>query len=150
SGHWIGQLSGSAFATAAAISALAIAERQAPLQGGRFADEAREVRFCELIMASVHWLADRQNPDGGWGDTDKSPSSLATTILVRSAFALTAVPADHPRILERADAYIKSHGGVRRLVRKSGRDRTFSAPVVTNAALAGLVPWRKVPGLPLE
>jgi hypothetical protein len=83
-------LLGSAPATATAISALAIVERQAPTVGGRFADEAREGRLSELIMASVHWLADRQNADGGWGDTDKCPSNLATTMLVRSAFALTA------------------------------------------------------------
>ncbi len=150
SGHWIGQLSGSALATATAISALAIVERQAPTIGGRFADEAREGRLSELIMASVHWLADHQNPDGGWGDTDRSLSNIATTMLVRSAFALTAVPADHPGILERADAYIKRNGGVRGLRRRYGRDKTFAVPILTNAALAGLVPWRKVPALPFE
>jgi squalene-hopene/tetraprenyl-beta-curcumene cyclase len=144
-GHWIGQLSSSVCATAAAISALAIVERHSPTAGGRFADEAREGRLSQLIMASVHWLADCQNADGGWGDTDKSHSNIAATMLVRAAFALTAVPATHPGMLERADAYIKVHGGVRGVLDHFGRDKVLAVPVLVNAALAGIVRWRKVP-----
>jgi squalene-hopene/tetraprenyl-beta-curcumene cyclase len=149
-GHWIGELSSSPLSTATAISALALVERQAPTIAGRFADEQRECRLSELIMTSVRWLAKHQNRDGGWGDTDKSRSNIATTMLVRAAFALTAVPADHPGLLERADAYIKAAGGVRGLRRRYGRDKTFAVPILTNSALAGLIPWRKVPALPFE
>lgn len=149
-GHWIGELSSSPFATATAISALALVERQAPTIAGRFADEQRECRLSQLIMTSVRWLANRQNPDGGWGDTDKSPSNIATTMVVRAAFALTAVPAVHPCLLERADAYIKAAGGVRGLRRRFGRDKALAVPILTNLALAGLIPWRKVPPLPFE
>ncbi len=149
-GHWIGELSSSPLSTATAISALAIVERHAPTVGGRFADELREGALSKLIMTSVRWLARRQNADGGWGDTDKSTSNLATTMLVRFAFALTAVPADHPGLLERADAYIAAHGGVRGLRKRYGRDKTFAVPILTNGALAGVIPWRKVPSLPFE
>src|SRR5439155_1446263 len=31
-----------------------------------------------------------------------------------------------------------------------GKDRTFSVPILMNAALAGLVSWREVPSLPFE
>ncbi|MEX2112726.1 MAG: prenyltransferase/squalene oxidase repeat-containing protein [Pirellulales bacterium] len=149
-GHWIGELSSSPLSTATAISALAIVERHAPTAGGRFADEIREGALSKLIMTSVRWLARRQNADGGWGDTDKSTSNLATTMLVRFAFALTAVPADHPGLLERADAYIAAHGGVRGLRKRYGRDKSFAVPILTNGALAGVIPWRKVPSLPFE
>ena len=149
-GHWTGQLSSSPLSTATAISALAIVERSAPTVAGRFADEQRETALSKLIMSGVCWLARRQNADGGWGDTDKSLSNIATTMLVRYAFALTAVPANHPDLLERADAYIKSQGGVRGLRRRFGRDKTFAVPILTNGALAGMVPWSKVPALPFE
>ena len=83
-GHWIGSLSSSALATATAISALAIVERHAPTASGRIVDEVRECALSELIVRSVRWLAKHQNADGGWGDTDKSPSNIATTMLVRA------------------------------------------------------------------
>lgn len=147
-GYWTGHLASSAFATATAISALAIVERSRPTIAGRFADEPRECALSELIMGSVRWLARRQNADGGWGDTEGSPSNIATTMLVRDAFALTCVPADRPGLLERADAYIKSQGGIRGLRRRYGRDRALAVPILTNSALAGLVSWRRVPSLP--
>jgi squalene-hopene/tetraprenyl-beta-curcumene cyclase len=149
-GHWIGRLSSSPLSTATAISALAIVERHAPCVAGRIVDERRERALSELIMASLRWLAKRQNADGGWGDTDKSPSNIATTMLVRAAFALTCVPADHPGLLERADLYIEKQGGVRGLKRRYGKDKTFAVPILTNCALAGLVSWSQVPALPFE
>lgn len=149
-GHWIGRLSSSPLSTATAISALAIVERQAPTIAGRIVDERREAALSELIMASLRWLARHQNEDGGWGDTDKSVSNIATTMLVRAAFALTCVPANQPGLLERADKYIAAEGGVRGLKRHYGKDKTFAVPILTNCALAGLVPWSQVPALPFE
>lgn len=149
-GHWIGQLSSSALSTATAISALAIVERHAPTAAGRIVDEPRECALSELIMTSLRWLARHQNSDGGWGDTDKSLSNIATTMLVRAAFALTCVPAEFPGLLERADAYIAAQGGVRALKRRYGKDKTFAVPILTNCAIAGLVDWSQVPALPFE
>jgi len=149
-GHWTGQVSSSAFSTAAATSALAIVKRQPTTLAGRAADANQPCPLSGLIMGSLRWLARRQNADGGWGDVDQGPSSLATTMLVRSAFALTCVPASRPDILERADAYIAKAGGARCLARTCGRDRSFLAPVLTLCALAGLVRWNRVPAIAFE
>ena len=34
--------------------------------------------------------------------------------------------------------------------KRYGRDKSLTAPILANAALAGLVPWRQVPALPFE
>ena len=149
-GHWIGQLSSSALSTAAAITALALVERHAPTIAGRVADENRECQLSKLIIVSLRWLAKNQNADGGWGDSDKSPSNIAATMMVRAAFALTCVPAENPGILERADAYISAAGAVRGLKRRYGNDSTLAAAILTASALAGLISWRRVPALPFE
>ena len=149
-GHWVGQSSSSPFATAVAISAaLTLVERHAPMVAGRFADESRECRLSELIMASVRWLAKRQNADGGWGDTEASTSSVATTLAVRAAFGLTCVPADHAGLPDRADSYLKNQGSLKALAADTTETRR-SPRRSWPTALAGLVPWRKVPALPFE
>src|SRR5688572_9491062 len=96
-GHWEGRLASSALSTATAVSALAMIDRRGTPVAGE--DEARLVR---LIVPGLQWLAKAQNPDGGWGDTDRSRSNIATTMLVRAAFHLTGVPAEHAGLLERA------------------------------------------------
>lgn len=149
-GHWIGHLSSSPLSTAAAVTALALVERHAPTIAGRVADENRECQLSKLIIVSLRWLARHQNADGGWGDSDKSDSNIAATMMVRAAFALTCVPAEYPGILERADAYIAAAGGVRGLRRRYGNDSLLTAGVLTASALAGLVSWRQVPALPFE
>jgi squalene-hopene/tetraprenyl-beta-curcumene cyclase len=149
-GHWTGQLSSSPLSTAAAIAALALVERHAPTIAGRVADENRECQLSKLIIVSLRWLARHQNADGGWGDSDKSPSNIAATMMVRAAFALTCVPAESPGILERADAYISAFGGVRGLRRRYGDDRPLTAGILAASALGGLVSWRQVPALPFE
>lgn len=150
-GRWKGSSSSSPLATAAALVALTVAERHAPTTvTGRLVDEHRDCRLSELIMASLRWLARHQNADGGWGDTDRSPSNIAATMLVRALFGLTCVPADHPRLLDSADAYIKQHGASRGLRRRYGRDMSVVAPILSICALGGVVPWRKVPALPFE
>jgi squalene-hopene/tetraprenyl-beta-curcumene cyclase len=149
-GHWIGQLSSSPLSTAAAITALALVERHAPTIAGRVADENRECQLSKLIIVSLRWLAKNQNADGGWGDSDRSLSNIAATMMVRAAFALTCVPAENPGILERADAYIAAAGRVRGLKRHYGNDSTLTAGILTASALAGLISWRQVPALPFE
>jgi squalene-hopene/tetraprenyl-beta-curcumene cyclase len=149
-GHWIGSLSSSPLATAAAASALAIVERHVLTRGERIVDAVQQSALSELIVASLRWLARRQNADGGWGDREKDASNPAATMLVRSAFALTCVPADQPGLLERADRYIESQGGVRGLKRRHANDKTFAASILANGALAGLIPWSQVPPLPFE
>ncbi len=147
-GHWIGRVSSSPLSTATAISALAIVDRHAPTAGGRIVDEQRECALSELIVGSLRWLARHQNADGGWGDTDRDPSNIAATMVVRAAFALTCTPAGHPDILERADAYIAAQGGVKALKQHYGK--SLAAPILANYALAGLIDWKHVPALPFE
>lgn len=156
-GHWIGELSGSPVATATAISALIIAEQYgSPEQHGRTADRLFDASqifqsdLSELIVQSLHWLACHQNEDGGWGDTDKSRSNLAATVLVNAAFHLTGVPAKYSGLLERAEKYIRQEGGIAALKRHFGKDKTLAAPILANCALAGLISWREVPPLPFE
>jgi squalene-hopene/tetraprenyl-beta-curcumene cyclase len=158
-GYWVGRLSSSPLATATAISALVLAEQggtscglpaYTPGQLENSADELYRGDLSELIVRSLHWLAEQQNEDGGWGDTDRSTSNLATTMLVEAAFHLTGVPAKYKDLLKRAGQYVESLGGVPALKRGSAGDRTLVAPVLMNYALADLLPWRKVPALPFE
>ena len=113
--------------------------------GGR-----RRSDLSGVILRGIHWLAGHQNQDGGWGDTDQSYSNIATTMLAVAAFRLTGVPADHADLLERAERYIDSQGGVCGLRKRYGKDKTFAVPILTNCALAGIVPWSDVSALPFE
>ena len=140
-GHWVGQLSTSALSTATAVSALALVER----------DNRSAVRPSpELIDRGLAWLAGHQNDDGGWGDTDKSYSNVATTMLVRAAFHLGGRSDMGGGQLERAEQYLQRQGGIAALRRRYGKDKTFAVPILTNAALAGLVDWSEVSPLPFE
>ncbi|HWB01157.1 MAG TPA: prenyltransferase/squalene oxidase repeat-containing protein [Pirellulales bacterium] len=147
-GHWIGELSSSALSTATALSALALVEpRWKPADR---AGNGSQASFAGLIAAGVRWLVDAQNADGGWGDTDKSLSNIATTMLVEAAFRLTCTADDYPVTLARATEYIERHGSIAALRRRYGRDKTFAVPILANCALAGLVPWSEVSPLPFE
>src|SRR5688500_18535786 len=75
-GNWVGELSTSALSTATSVSALAVVARS-----GRG-------DFANLIERGLAWLLVHQNEDGGWGDTDRSYSNIATTMLALAAFEL--------------------------------------------------------------
>jgi len=77
-------------------------------------------------------------------------SNIATTMLVQAAFHLTGVPARYTNLLERAGQYVESQDGVTGLKRRYGNDKTFAVPILTNCALADILPWRQVPTLPFE
>jgi squalene-hopene/tetraprenyl-beta-curcumene cyclase len=147
-GHWIGELSTSALSTATAISAMAVVERRQPVAPDSSSPPASLLQ--SLILRGLQWLTEHQNEDGGWGDTDRSHSNIATTMLVQAAFHLTGVHANHFDLLDRAAAYVEVQGGTAGLRRRYGKDKTFAAPILTNAAIAGLVEWRAVPPLPFE
>ena len=147
-GHWQGALSSSALATAVAVAALA---RQ---------DAAGHRR---LIDAGVQWLAQHANADGGWGDTPDSISNLSTTLLCWSALACAGQDDAALRAAaDRAEAWLAGHADsvspqalARAVLSHYGSDRTFSAPILTLAALAGRLgpadgAWQLVPQLPFE
>ena len=138
-GHWVGELSTSALSTATAVSALAIAQKH----GGTG-------RFDSLISGGIAWLVAHQNDDGGFGDTDKSYSNIATTMLVVAAIHLAGHSEQHKELLVRAEEYIDAKGHLKGLRDRYGVDKTFVVPIMTNLALAGLVEWKEVSPLPFE
>ena len=143
-GHWIGELSSSALSTATAVSALSLVLRHCGNQ------DARRGSLQRLINRGLRYLAESPNEDGGWGDTDKSLLNIATTMLVRAAFHLAGEADKQTDLLQAAQGYIGSRGGLEGLRRRYGRDKTFAVPILTNCALAGLVDWREVSPLPFE
>jgi len=140
-GVWTGRLSSSALSTATALSAFCVVSRE---------------RFDDMITSGVRWLAANQNVDGGWGDTPDSPSNLSTTMLAQAALTLAGVPSGAARSHERGEGYLRRMAGsstrqrVASLRESYGKDRTFSAPILANCALAGIVGWEEVPPLPFE
>jgi squalene-hopene/tetraprenyl-beta-curcumene cyclase len=142
-GYWVGELSSSALSTATAVSALTLVARNS-------ADPSRQAVCRQLAGKGLGWLARCQNDDGGWGDTDRSFSNIAATLLVRAAFELAGATQDHAPMLARALRYTDAQGGVSGLRRRYGKDKTFAVPILTNCALAGMVPWSEVDPLPFE
>ena len=139
-GHWVGELASSALSTATAVGALVLVQRHVPPHN----------RFDDLIAGGIRWLTHRQNDDGGWGDTDRSYSNISTTMLVRAALQLAGRADEFSAAMTAARRYIDARGGLDGLRARYGRDRTFAVPILTNGALAGLVPWSEVSPLPFE
>jgi squalene-hopene/tetraprenyl-beta-curcumene cyclase len=145
-GHWVGELSTSALSTATAVSALALVQKQV----------APHNQHDALIAGGLAWLAENQNADGGWGDTVKSLSNISTSMLCRAAFHITGTAARYANPLGRVEHWLAERYGrtpeqLAEAVRaRYGKDRTFSVPILTMCALAGLVSWREVPPLPFE
>ncbi len=145
-GFWKGALSTSALSTATAISALCVYRKHAErsiLKPGR---------IDELIDQGMAWIARAQNLDGGFGDTERSHSNIATTYLVMAAIHLADQRNEAPfcEILHRADRYVAEQGSWDGLRKRYGKDKTFVVPILTNCALAGLVDWSQIPPLPFE
>lgn len=145
-GHWIGELSPSALSTATAASAMSAVLLQSPQR-----DDAG--RLGEQINRAVDYLAGQQNDDGGFGDTDRSHSNIATSYLVLAALSLAqrsiGRTIDDERIT-RLRHWIDAGGGLPGLRRRYGKDKTFVVPIMTNLAIAGLVDWSEVAALPFE
>jgi squalene-hopene/tetraprenyl-beta-curcumene cyclase len=139
-GWWVGELSGSALSTATTVSAFSLVAAALP----------HRTDLIALRQRGLEWLAAHQNPDGGWGDTDRSFSNISTTMLVRAAVHLAGAADRYAAVLQRAEGYIGRVGGIAAVRRRYGKDKTFSAPILTNCALAGQADWREVDPLPFE
>src|ERR1044071_194761 len=154
-GHWEGELSSSALSTATAVFTLELASRSGG-EGSLLSD----VPNYQLIRRGLEWLARTQNDDGGWGDTIRSLSNISTTVLCWSAFAAGEIR--FAQTVHRAEKWLsKAAGGLQAerlaaaIVARYGKDRTFSVPILTMAALAGRLgprkyAWALVPQLPFE
>ena len=149
-GWWTGQLSTSALSTATACMALQLAISQ---HAGSDDDSNRR---DSLLQAGLQWLANHQNQDGGWGDTVLSISNISTTMLAHAVLVATKdrhhrdFAAAGAQAIDRSGQYINQAGGVDAVLKRYGRDHTFSVPILTHCALAGIVDWKRVIPLPFE
>ena len=154
-GAFCGMLSSSALSTATATMALTMSAKAATDKGTGVSNQQR------LATAGVDWLCANQNADGGWGDTVDSPSNISTTTLCWSCLGLADSPTKAlQHVLQKADQWLDRECGglspeklVATIRGKYGRDRTFSVPILTTAALGnrlGEDGWRHVPSLPFE
>ena len=145
-GVWEGELSSSALSTATATFALILHDPAHALAAGGF-----------------DWLAAHQNADGGWGDTVKSFSNISTTALCWAAYGAAGEgKSRYTATVARAEVWLTQHAGgidpdhlVPAIIRRYGKDHTFSVPILTMCALAGRLgtgseAWRRVPQLPFE
>jgi squalene-hopene/tetraprenyl-beta-curcumene cyclase len=139
--HWTGELSTSALSTATAVSALSVV-RSKQTNG----DES----IHELIENGSLWLARSQNSDGGFGDTNRSLSNIATTLLVLAAWQLADHNARYAKQIQSAWQYVEQQGSWDGLRQRYGKDKTFVVPIMTNCAIAGIVDWNQIPTLPFE
>ncbi|MEM6688830.1 MAG: prenyltransferase/squalene oxidase repeat-containing protein [Planctomycetota bacterium] len=144
-GHWRGELSSSALSTATAISAIC--------QCVKFG-KAEVDPWWPYVNSGIQYLASQQNSDGGFGDTNRSRSNIATSYLVLSASTLArrtfkqdAISANQ---IQHLSDYLNQAGGITALRKRYGKDHTFVVPILANMALADLVDWSEVMPLPFE
>ena len=140
-GMWEGELSSSPLSTATAVAALQLVARNQP---------QRASEFETLVKGGLKWLLEHQNADGGWGDTTLSHSNISTTTLVYSSFHLAGYDENTNNVSKQAKAYMDRHGGFDAIRKRYGKDHTFSVPILTQCALAGLISWKELPPLPFE
>ena len=113
-------------------------------------------RWRGLLHGGLKWLAEHQNNDGGWGDTVLSISNISTSMLANAVLISTRPLhfGQQALMLEdaigRSDGYINKMGGVDAVLKRYGKDHTFSVPILTHCALAGIVDWNRVIPLPFE
>jgi len=147
--HWTGCLSASALSTATAVSALCAACL-------RIDDDERRTIYHGLVTRGCEWLDRQQNEDGGFGDTDRSHSNIATSYLVLAAWSLSGPVIggsdtnEREKRTQRLHHYLDEAGGIAALRQRYGSDKTFVVPILNNMAIAGLVPWSEVSPLPFE
>jgi len=144
-GSWRGRLSASAVSTAVAAFALA-----------RLRPESDKAR------AACKWLAANINEDNGWGDTPESPSNLTATLLAKAALTTQLDLAEIQNAQTLSDQFLNDNiGGISPehintgVLKAYGKDRTFSAPILTMCAMAGMLGeesecWKTIPRLPFE
>ena len=151
--HWDGRLASSALSTATAVLALPTAAQNGCRAAGR---------LDPIVKAGAAWLIEHQNPDGGWGDTVRSRSNISTTAIVWASLSTTNAVNTAP-VIDRAGAWLRRAAGDitpaalrSAILRRYGKDRTFSVPILTVLALTGklgedrIAAWRSIPQLPFE
>ena len=152
--HWEGNLSSSALSTATAITALSLVDT-----GLNDLDS----NTLELQQKGIQWLVDHVNPDGAWGDTTLSLSNISTTALVWAAFeTVPGAAKTHHKLMLKTESWLREKAGSlsveslsKAIIRRYGKDKTFSVPILTMCALSGRFgkgreAWKTVLALPFE
>jgi len=116
-----------------------------------------------LVERGLGWLERHGNADGGWGDTVLNLSNISTTTLCWAAFGVVPGVAEKYRaVVGGAERWLTQHAGgvepeklVPAIIRRYGKDRTFSVPILTACALSGRLgsgasAWTWVLPLPFE
>ncbi|MFH1614200.1 MAG: prenyltransferase/squalene oxidase repeat-containing protein [Planctomycetota bacterium] len=146
-GYWRGCLASSALATAVSAAALTFADRE---------------KHQHVIAKALNWLKENTNADGSWGDTTDSPGNISTTTLCCSAFFAASDPDRYLQTVMRAKYWLENKIGsleptaiAEAINRQYGKDRTFSAPILTMTALTGMLgkpeeAWKLIKPLPFE
>jgi squalene-hopene/tetraprenyl-beta-curcumene cyclase len=152
--HWDGRLSSSSLSTATAVLALHIAAGNG-FSGGE--------RLRPFVESGTNWLLRHQNNDGGWGDTDRSRSNISTTAIVWATLSKVGGREKCGQAIAQADTWLqRAAGGTSpralssAILKRYGKDKTFSVPILTVLALTGRMGrdatagWRSIPQLPFE
>ncbi|QDU63287.1 Squalene--hopene cyclase [Planctomycetes bacterium Pan216] len=140
-GSFSGELASSSLSTATAVTALHLVIQNQPEEASR---------LVPLVDAGLAYLATNQNQNGGWGDTNRSFSNISTSFLAVAAFHVADAVDRFSSVVEAGSDYVDRMGEVEGVRKRYGKDRTFSVPILTQAALAGLVDWNEVAALPFE
>ena len=91
-------------------------------------------------------LLSRQVPAAGAIETiAKAPAASAQRLRIASNS-----PRDFSAVIESSGRNIAKAGGVPAVIKRYGKDHTFSVPILTHCALAGVVDWKEVIPLPFE
>ncbi len=145
-GYWEGELSSSALGVSVACAALFFYDREANRP---------------FIEKGMQWLTLHVNDDGGFGDTEDSPSNISTSLLCYAAITLcSGIFPENGRLLKRLGEYLESKGidmhseKVAQVILKHyGKDFTFSVPILSMCAFCGIPSDRNfenIPRLPFE
>lgn len=152
-GYWEGKLSPSSLSTATAVSAISATLIHMSTDQSLDVEAEQSDQFKAAASKGIQALQNQQNTDGGFGDTDRSHSNIATSYLVLAASSLArqAIGESLPsHQTEKLEEYIEKTGAFEALKERYGTDKTFVVPILTNLAIAGIVPWDEVPALPFE
>ncbi len=136
-GMWEGRLSSSAIATSVSVFALQRIDSE---------------QYASYIANGVEWLHDTMKEDGSWGDSVESPSNMTATLLTYvSLYAVGQAPPQARAYLDKQFGGHTEEALIHGVLRYYGRDLTFSVPILTMCALAGVVSsWEKIPTFPFE
>ena len=152
-GYWEGKLSPSSLSTATAVSAISATLIHMSTDQSLDVEAEQSDQFKAAASKGIQALQNQQNTDGGFGDTDRSHSNIATSYLVLAASSLArqAIGESLPsHQTEKLEQYIEKTGAFEAQKERYGTDKTFVVPILTNLAIAGIVPWDEVPALPFE